>query len=56
MHRPLTRLAASTVLAIAAGPLMVASSMASTSDEALQSSAQEAINQSLGYQIGRAHV
>ena len=49
MHRPLTRLAASTVLAIAAGPLMVASSMASTSDEALQSSAQEAINQSLGY-------
>lgn len=49
MHRTLTRFAASTVLAIAAGPLMVASSMASTSDEALQSSAQEAIHQSLDY-------
>lgn len=49
MHPPLTRLAARTLLAIAAGPLMGASSFGASSDEVLQSSAQQAIQQSLGY-------
>ncbi|BDT68914.1 hypothetical protein os1_31010 [Comamonadaceae bacterium OS-1] len=50
LSRPLTRLAASAVLALAAGPLMVVPSIASTSDEALQSAALQAVQQSLGYQ------
>lgn len=49
MYRPLTRLVAQSLLAIAAGPLLVVSSFAATSDEALQSSVQQAIQQSLGY-------
>ena len=49
MHRPLTRLAARTLIVIAAGPLLMDSSFAYTSDENLQSSAQQAIQQSLGF-------
>lgn len=50
MHRPLTRFAAGTVLAIAASPWVVASSFTATSDEDLQFSAHQAIQQSLGFQ------
>lgn len=50
VSRPLNRLAASALLALAAGPLMLVPSFASTSDEALQSAAQQAVAQSLGYQ------
>ena len=49
MPRPLISLVVQTLLAIALGPLLVASSFAATSDEALQSSALQAIQQSLGY-------
>ncbi|WP_367847354.1 BON domain-containing protein [Rhodoferax sp. WC2427] len=44
------RLAASTLLAIAAGPLLMASSMAATPDEALAETVQTA----LATQLGRA--